>query len=61
MSLPNQYMRGWIALVCYHYYKRTKDAATLTEIFGHASPRITKRYIGINDDEIADSLKDFRL
>ncbi|WP_018394549.1 site-specific integrase [Bacillus sp. 37MA] len=45
----------------YHYYKRTKDAATLTEIFGHAAPSITKRYIGINDDEIADSLKDFRL
>lgn len=45
----------------YHYYKRTKDVATLMEIFGHAAPAITKRYIGINDDEIADSLKDFRL
>lgn len=45
----------------YHYYKRTKDVATLMEIFGHSAPSITKRYIGINDDEIADSLKDFRL
>jgi integrase len=45
----------------YHYYKRTKDIATLMEIFGHSAPSITKRYIGINDDEIADSLKDFRL
>jgi integrase len=45
----------------YHYYKRTKDVATLMEIFGHAAPSITKRYIGIRDDEIADSLKEFRL
>lgn len=45
----------------YHYYKRTKDVYTLMEIFGHASPTITKRYIGIREDEIADSLKEFRL
>ena len=45
----------------YHYYKRTHDIATLMEIFGHSAPSITKRYIGIRDDEIADSLKDFRL
>lgn len=46
---------GW------HYYRKTKDVATLMEIFGHSAPSITKRYIGIRDDEIADSLKDFRL
>ena len=45
----------------YHYYKKTRDVATLMEIFGHSAPSITKRYIGIRDDEIADSLKDFRL
>lgn len=45
----------------YHYYKRTKDIATLMEIFGHAAPSITKRYIGIREDEIAETLKDFRL
>lgn len=45
----------------YHYYKRTKDIATLMEIFGHAAPSITKRYIGIRDDEIANSLREFRL
>ena len=45
----------------YHYYKKTHDVATLMEIFGHSAPSITKRYIGIRDDEIADSLKDFRL
>ena len=45
----------------YHYYQRTKDLATLMEIFGHSSPSITKRYIGIRDEEIAASLRDFRL
>ena len=45
----------------YHYYKRTKDIATLMEIFGHSSEKITKRYIGINEDEISDTLKEFRL
>lgn len=45
----------------YPYYKRTKDIATLMEIFGHSSEKITKRFIGINEDEISDSLKEFRL
>lgn len=45
----------------YHYYKKTKDVVTLMEIFGHAAPDITKRYIGIRDEEIADTLKDFRI
>ena len=26
----------------YHYYKKTKDVATLMEIFGHSSEKITK-------------------
>ena len=45
----------------YHYYKRTKDVATLMEIFGHSSETITKRYIGINEDEISETLLTFRL
>jgi integrase len=45
----------------YHYYRKTKDVATLMEIFNHANQATTKRYIGIRDDEIADSLRDFRL
>lgn len=45
----------------YHYYQRTKDVATLMEIFNHADQATTKRYIGIRDDEIKDSLRDFRL
>jgi len=45
----------------YHYYKQFKDVAILQEIFHHAAPNITKRYIGIRQDEINDSLNDFRL
>jgi len=45
----------------YHYYRRTRDVATLMEIFNHADQATTKRYIGIREDEIKDSLRDFRL
>lgn len=45
----------------YHYYKLTKDVAMLQDIFNHSAPSITKRYIGITQDEINDSLKGFRL
>lgn len=40
----------------YHYYKQTKDVATLMQIFNHDSQITTKRYIGINDDEIRDNV-----
>lgn len=45
----------------YHHYKRFKDVAMLQEIFNHSSPSITKRYIGIRQDEINKSLSEFRL
>lgn len=45
----------------YHHYKQSKDVAILQEIFNHAAPSITKRYIGIRQDEINESLKNFRL
>lgn len=45
----------------YHFYKKTHDIATLMMIFNHSSQEITKRYIGITDDEIIDSLKGFKL
>lgn len=45
----------------YHHYKQFKDVAILQEIFNHAAPNITKKYIGIRQDEINESLRDFRL
>ncbi len=45
----------------YHYYRKTRDIATLMEIFNHSSEKVTKRYIGITTDEIGNTLADFRL
>ena len=45
----------------YHYYKKTHDIVTLMNIFNHSDQSITKRYIGITEEEVADTLKDFRL
>ncbi|MFC9354900.1 tyrosine-type recombinase/integrase [Arthrobacter sp. NPDC057013] len=45
----------------YWYYKKTKDVATLMSIFNHSSQDITKRYIGISQEEINDTLDDFVL
>lgn len=45
----------------YHFYQKTKDVAMLQKIFGHNSPSVTLRYIGINDDMIDAALDDFAL
>lgn len=45
----------------YHHYKRFHNLAILQEIFSHSAPSITKRYIGIRQDEIENTLKDFNL
>ncbi|WP_437131252.1 site-specific integrase [Peptostreptococcus russellii] len=44
----------------YHYYKQTKDIALLQKAFNHASPAITLRYIGIDQDCINKAFKSFR-
>lgn len=43
------------------YYQRIHDIATLMGIFRHSSDRITKRYIGLREEEISNTLKNFRL
>lgn len=45
----------------YHHYKQFKDIAILQEIFNHSAPSVTNRYIGIRQDEINESLANFRL
>lgn len=43
----------------YHFYKREKNIALLMDIFNHSEESITLRYIGINQDEIAQAMKRF--
>ena len=45
----------------YHHYQRFKDVALLQEILNHSSPSVTLRYIGINQDLLDQSIKDFSL
>ncbi len=46
----------------YFYYKSSNgDVVTLMEIFGHSHPSVTLRYIGINQDNINESLKNFKI
>jgi len=45
----------------YWYYKETHDIATLQKLFNHSSQKVTLRYIGIESEQIDDSLKDFCL
>lgn len=45
----------------YHHYKQFKDVAMLQIIFNHSSPKITLRYIGIDQDEIDNSYRQFEL
>lgn len=43
----------------YHYYKGTKDVATLQKIFNHSHPNVTLKYIGIIQDDIDNAMASF--
>lgn len=45
----------------FHFYQKFNDIALLQKIFNHSSPAITLRYIGIEQEEIDDSYKNFEL
>ncbi len=45
----------------YHHYKKFKDIAMLQMILNHSSPVVTLKYIGINQDIIDKSYKNFEL
>ncbi len=45
----------------YHHYQKFKDVVILQKIFNHSSPSITLRYIGIEEDEIFESYRNFIL
>ena len=45
----------------YHHYKQFKDVAMLQTIFNHSTPAVTLRYIGISQDEIDNSYRQFEL
>ena len=43
------------------YYRKTHDILYLMRLFNHSSEEITKRYIGITDEELGDSLREFKI
>lgn len=45
----------------YHHYQQYKDSVILQKIFNHSSSRITLMYIGVEQDEIDWSYKNFEL
>ena len=45
----------------YHFYKKTGKIGLLTIWFNHSSEQVTKRYIGIDLDELAKHVKDFEI
>lgn len=44
----------------YHHYKKHKDVALLQKLFNHTDPKITLRYIGIEQDTVDKAIKSMR-
>jgi integrase len=45
----------------YYFYQQTKDVAMLQELFNHHSPKVTLRYIGVNQDSLDKAMLRFKI
>lgn len=45
----------------YHFYIQTKDVVTLMKIFNHSSQLMTLRYIGIEEEQVNEAIKRFKI
>lgn len=45
----------------FHYYQTTKDVVTIQQLLNHSSPAISLKYIGVEQDQMDEKLKDFSL
>lgn len=61
VGLPNLGTHTCRKTFGYFHYQTYKDIAILQKLFNHSSPSITLEYLGINDDMIKETLKDFVL
>lgn len=61
LGIENFGMHSFRKSFGYFYYQQTKDIAKLMQIFNHSSQEVTKRYIGLSQEEIDESLQNFFL
>ena len=45
----------------YHFYLQTKDVVTLMKIFNHSNQTITLIYIGIEEEQMNEAIKRFKI
>lgn len=61
LGIDNFGMHSFRKSFGYFYYQETKDIVKLMQIFNHSSQEVTRRYIGLTQDEIDESLENFFL
>ncbi|MED4840408.1 site-specific integrase [Weizmannia sp. CD-2023] len=45
----------------YHFYQKTQDIYTLMELLNHSAPSVTRRYIGLVQDDMDKEIENFSL
>jgi len=61
LGIENFGMHSFRKSFGYFYYQETKDIVKLMQIFNHSSQNVTRRYIGLTQEEIDESLENFFL